>query len=133
MKIVLIVLLGLVAGGCKSDPKPGEPVSFETVCGRSTTGAQTTPQARDARSYLSAPRMMMQRHLHDGSLPDISTRRKAREHFAGGDDENQMSELPKEYSDADVKLRTKDGKTVGIGQKIRSPVAASEASRTRRA
>lgn len=125
MRYVVLFAAGLALIGCKTEPKPGEAVTFETVCDprfdpTMDQGLSVTKRVT-LEGYLGAPKMMMcsdtcSMNLYptparEGSMLSISLK--------VGDDENQMEELPKSFSETDVKVRTKDGKVLGVGAKIR--------------
>lgn len=126
MRIIVLAALGLAFVGCKSEPpKPGEPVTFETVCSakydsKEEKGLSVT-QRVTLEGYLGAPKMMLcsdtcSLRLYptpDRKDGDLSISLKV------GSDPNQLEELPKEFSEQDIKVHTNDGKVVGVGAKIR--------------
>ena len=125
MKLWMPLALALVA--CKHEPpKPGEPVTFDTVCTAkyAETGDVTSPARKRVtlEGYLGAPKMMVCSNLScslnlyatpalDGTFVGV--------YFSVGDDANEMSKLPQDFKPSDVKLHSKDGKTVSIGAKVR--------------
>jgi hypothetical protein len=114
-----LLALALLLLGCKSEPpKPGLRVALDQLC-----ADKSEPDARyTVEGYIAAPKMMVcssedcslnlyRTQAMDGDWISVS--------FAVGDDANQMSKLPEKFTPADVKLHTTDGKTLGIGAKVR--------------
>ncbi len=126
MKIFVLAAVALSFVGCKSEPpKPGEPVTFETLCtakydATMEKGLEVTKRVT-LEGYLGAPRMLVCSstcNLYLYPTPDRKGDGIAIS-LTLGDDPNQLEELPDEYTEQDFKLHTNDGKVVGIGAKIR--------------
>jgi hypothetical protein len=127
MKAKLLWWVAVIASlvGCKEDPKPGTPVTFETVCDEKfdstmEQGLSVTKRVT-LEGYLGAPRMMFCSDTCNLDLHPTAARdgRSISIAIKIGGDENQMDELPKDFSDSDVKVHTKDGKVIGVGGKLR--------------
>jgi hypothetical protein len=126
VRIIVLTVIALASIGCKSEPpKPGEPVTFATVCtskydSKEEKGLSVT-QRVTLEGYLGAPKMMFCSDTCSLRLYPTAERKDGDLSISlkVGTDPNQLEELPKEFSEQDIKVRTSDGKVVGVGAKIR--------------
>jgi hypothetical protein len=118
LKAVLVCVAILVA--CKSEPKPGPLVTFETACDGLNENL-TEKRRATIDGYLGAPKMML---CSDSCSLNLYPTSKLEGDFMGvsfkvGDGANELSKLTNKFSPTDIKVHTNDGKTVGVGAKIR--------------
>lgn len=121
-----LVPLAFVLVGCKGAPKPAVRVTFDELCTDKYKpgGDEAEPKLSryTVEGYLAAPKMMAC-STQDCSLWLYGTQALDGAHisvsFAVGDGANEMSKLPERFTPDDVKVHTNDGKTLGIGAKVR--------------
>lgn len=120
------VLLAFLIVGCKSEPKPAVHATFDELCTDKYKPGGDDAEPKLSRytveGYLGAPKMMVC-STADCSLWLYGTQALDGAHisvsFAVGDGANEMAKLPEKFTPADVKVHTRDGKTLGIGAKVR--------------
>ncbi|HZX00625.1 MAG TPA: hypothetical protein VFF45_00110 [Bacilli bacterium] len=125
--LIALAAVAAVAAGCsKEKPKPGEPVTFETFC-----DPKFDPTMHKGDNILK--RVTIEGYLRPQKMFTLCSNicsldlfpepggkgESISVSFFVGDDENQMAELPKQYSEKDIKIKAHDGRVVGIDQKVR--------------
>ncbi|MDI3283837.1 hypothetical protein [Polyangium sp. 15x6] len=124
--LVAAALLATLGLGCE-EPKPGTPVTFENVCAAEfdptmEKGLNVTKKVA-IEGYVGAPRSML-KVCSDTCDFDLFSEpgnkgKRVNADVPVGDGKNQIERLPKNFTDKDLKLHTKDGKVVGVGSKVR--------------
>jgi hypothetical protein len=120
------LVLVLAAACSKEKPQSGEPVTFQTFCDArydpTMVKGESVMQRVTIEGYLR-PQKMFTLCSNTCSLDLYSEPGGKGERITVsllvGDDENQMAELPKEYSDKDIKIKTNGGRVVGVDAKVR--------------
>jgi hypothetical protein len=120
---ILLFLAVVLITGCE-DPKPGEVVTFDTVCSDKYAPDEANPTFTRVtlEGYLAPPAMFTMCSHGSCSMdlkptPDADKRMSIDLKSGGG--KNHMETLPDKFSADDIKVTTHDGKTVGVGGKIR--------------
>lgn len=122
------ILLAIALAACHHEPaKPGEVVTFQTVCTAKYAeidGAADGPVYKRVtlEGYIGAPSMMV--CSDDSCSVDLYPTAAAQGKSVGaylkvGNGANEMSKLPEKFEPSDVKLHTIDGKVLGVGAKVR--------------
>jgi hypothetical protein len=124
---IAATLLAALGIGCEP-PKPGTPVTFDTICGAEfdptmEKGLNVTKRVT-IEGYVGPLRSMVKvcSDTCDFNLfaePGGKGKRVVNADVPVGDGKNQMEKLPKNFTDKDLKLHTQDGKVVGVGSKVR--------------
>jgi len=118
-------LLVALCVGCEP-PKPGEPVTFDTVCDAKydpvmEKGLHVTKKVALEGYLVNRSSMKVCSDTCDIDLYEKPEGKGRRVNIdvPVGDGKNQFERLPKNFKNEDVKLHTQDGKVVGVGAKVR--------------
>ncbi len=125
--LTTILIAGIAFGSCtKEPPKPGTPVTFDTVCSKKydpemVKGLQEGPRvALEGYMGLSGMFMLQSSTLMITLFSEPGRKGKtAHLSLKVGSDENEIEKLGKKYKLNDMKVHTKDDKIVGPGDRVR--------------
>lgn len=125
LAFVAAALLAALGIGCEQ-PKPGEPVTFDTLCDSKydptmDKGLNVTKKVTIEGYLVNKSTLKVCSDTCDIDLyekPD-GKGRHVNIDVPVGDGKNQFERLPKNFSSQDIKLHTQDGKVVGVGAKVR--------------
>lgn len=118
----LLVALGI---GCEP-PKPGEPVTFDTICDSKYNptmekGLNVTKKVAIEGYLTNRSTLKVCSDTCDIDLYEKAEGKGKRVNIdvPVGDGKNQFERLPKNFTSKDIKIHTQDGKVVGVGAKVR--------------
>src|SRR5262249_3599708 len=127
---VLSFALAVIGCGNKNPPKPGELVTFDTVC-------MAKSKRVTLEGYIGSPTVVSCGHTScnldlkrtTGNKPEDATPTSRTPgsspptfiivSFSVGDDRNEMAKPPPRFEPSDIKLRASDGRVVGGSAKVR--------------
>jgi hypothetical protein len=114
--LILALILLAVLAGCASAPQPGTRVTHATACSLENNDRRV---ALEGYPFLSGMTMVDDDFSVDlfeqpgGSGDAVSV------YLTIGTGANQAENLPDDYTDADLKIHTKDNQVVSTGTRIR--------------
>lgn len=119
--VVFLITAVAVLTGCTDRPTRGELKPFANVCDPANDGKRIAVDA-----YLALPRHFEHPRTYVVMIP-LEVRASLIEDKYGvivvwmpvGDGANKMDDVRNKYTDADLKVRTKDGATISYKDKIR--------------
>ncbi|MBK7579251.1 MAG: hypothetical protein IPI67_03510 [Myxococcales bacterium] len=122
VRLVIVCLAATCVVACKS-PEPGEPAAFAEVCGPKFDPAPNGDLKRvSVEGYLGIPGGLFVMCSDTCGMvlrANPTDKEGLRVNLRVGGSKNQMEKLPKDFSEKDLSVTTAEGKTVGVGAKVR--------------
>ena len=116
-RLIAFSLVAIVLTACsKGPPTPGELKDFSTVCDKANNGKRVALEGylRFPSSFKDSNSVVLRLYqVEDFKSPPIGVTLQM------GKQPNQVEQVPKQFTDKDMKVHLADGQVIGIGTKVR--------------